>query len=205
MNLAKAREDAEQAARVQASKRAKREATRAAAAAQAAAAKAARVREMQEQVCSGCTLSLVASTGLPRYAASVLLPQQLRRSAMPHGLGWPYYHDSPRGSQTAACLNDAPCPPFTSRGASIRQPFAPIRCSSPRGRRKTRSARRECSADRPRSRKKRPPRLQRRRRRRHRPARRRRSAHPPNQSVSRSRTPLHRRRRRVRQPPASAS
>jgi hypothetical protein len=51
MNLAKAREDAEQAARVQASKRAKREATRAAAAAQAAAAKAACVREMQEQVC----------------------------------------------------------------------------------------------------------------------------------------------------------
>eukprot|EP01047_Picozoa_sp_COSAG01_P045982 COSAG01_NODE_4279_length_5181_cov_556.950433_5_plen_92_part_00 len=76
MKLAKAREDAEQAARVQASKRAKREATRAAAAAQAAAAKAARVREMQKQVCSGCTFSLVACTGLSRYAASVLLPQE---------------------------------------------------------------------------------------------------------------------------------
>ena len=169
----------------------------------------------------GLNLVLAALLGLCT-AATTCLGAQTPQSSPVARYVWVWVHAqpprscclpnrcvSPRLAAVApnGCLNDAPCPPFTSHGASIRQPFAPIRCSSPRGHRKTRSARRECSADRPRSRKKRPPRLQRRRRRRrrHRPARRRRSAHPPNQSVSRSRTPLHRRRRRVRQPPASAS
>jgi hypothetical protein len=34
-------------------------------------------------------------------------------------------HPAPASGEPSGCLNDAPCPPFTSHGASIRQPFGP--------------------------------------------------------------------------------